>query len=288
MSRGVVVARGPAGRRVLNSHQPASTIPQLCAAHGAIPYEPAVPVRLLNEEDDTIAGLQVGIEVNLTTEDPRERHRQLRRLAGGCHRGKQRWVAVVDHGRDNRGLLPHVVTDDRRVERVRLAHARGRAQEVLGVDFVFQKPDAAVVRPLEPPRLARPQSPEIEHARHGGHDAVDVGVVQVLRRQQARERRAGGDTSGNDLAVGGKHDVASPRGAARQRLCTAARTGGTGAEHDDESKQEQAHRIRTASVRAVRRKCQRRRSGGSQMQGPPTPTQDDTWAGLSSFAPAYN
>ena len=95
-------------------------------------------------------------------------------------------------------------------------------------------------------------------------DSKPASVVLAVTRPGMTSLSAGSTTSPRRV---------EPRGSGSARLHAPA---AQAPKHDDESKQEQAHRIRTASVRAVRRKCQRRRSGGSQMQGPPTPTQDDT------------
>ncbi len=96
---------------------------------------------------------------------------------------------------------------------MRRVRTRADPEKPLGVDLVFQVPHASVERALEPPGLARPQRPQVEHPCDCRDDAGDVGGVQVVRGEHPRKRRARRHTPGDHLTVGGKFQVLATIGA---------------------------------------------------------------------------
>ena len=190
---------------------------------------------------------------------------QFRRFALRRHRGKQRRVVR----RRSRRTPPSSPVARRRAppraskacgSSARAATRRKRSR----IDLVFEVSDAPVVRAFEPPRLARAQRPQVEHARHRRDEAGDVGVVQAVRRQQAGQRRARWHAPGDDLAVGSQNEVLAAeryRAGMRSRRLHAA----TAAEMPSAS----AKRIGGPCMRSGQRTCRVVRRVNGDGEGSP-------------------
>jgi hypothetical protein len=160
--------------------------------NGAIAGELAVVRRLLEEHAETVAGLQIRVEIHLAAEDVRQLHRELDPLPRRIDRRNQRGMRRVD-ARVNRHHRRRLVVG----QHLGVEHARRRAvgvddaQEPIGVDLILELAQQPVDGAHETVGLIGAQPARIEDAARGRNRPGHEVVLQPLRAQQAVERRMG-------------------------------------------------------------------------------------------------
>ena len=225
-----VSGRAVLGREAHGANAPA-VVHELRGEDRPVPAEGMVcAVLLFDGELELIAGLQLGVEIDLAAEDLCERERQLDRLAGRVHRRHERGRGAID------AAAHHVEAAG-----LRNGHHAGvqlgalnvrHEQKAIGVDFVLKLPQRAVERPFDPVRMSRANLARVEYRGGLGDDFRDLVDSETLRAQQRCERRPGGHARRHDRRVARQRDVGG--GALRDAhrlLARAARRQQSGSRH---------------------------------------------------------
>ena len=224
----LVVVGGLAARhREPDGAQHAPVVAELGRADVAVARRAALARVLVERHRVGVAGLQIGIEVDLAREDVRERHGQLRALARPGHRLKERRRLPVDTPRRGGALERLRNRHHRRCQRRGPGPRRRDPQEAIAVDLVLEKTDGAFERPLDRERLQGAQPARVEHVARRVHDAEHRVVRHAVTAQQRIEGGAAGHQPRDERGVGGERNVAAGRAEAGSRIVgDRRRTGG--------------------------------------------------------------
>ena len=101
----------------------------------AVADDPVIADRLVDDQAETIAWLELAVEVHLAGEDVGKRHREIGRLACLRHRRKQRRGLRVDGSAHSAGGCRHRIRHDLCREVVGRGRHRQQAQETERVDL---------------------------------------------------------------------------------------------------------------------------------------------------------
>ncbi len=136
----------------------------------AVVRELTVAHRLLEEQLELVAGLQVALKIDLPDEKIRQRNREVDVLARTVHRRDQRGVIGVNRSSQCRELGLLLVGNDLGTQRVGFGRLRpDDAEKFVGVDLVFELAQQAVERADETIASIRAQIARVEHVTRRLH-----------------------------------------------------------------------------------------------------------------------
>src|SRR3954464_9736227 len=188
------------------------------AENRAVIRELPVAHRLLEQQLETIAGLQVAVEVDLPAEDLGEVQRELDVLTGVFDRADERRPLAVEPRVDRGDLRLLLVRDDLRVEHVgTVAVGADDAKEAIGIDLIFELAQEAVERADQAIRTPGADLSWIEHAAGRRDGTRDQLLAQLAAAQQAVERRVARHGRFDGLGFAGKVHVGAYRPRCRLR-----------------------------------------------------------------------
>ena len=163
---------------------------QLGRGNRAVSHQPPIAPTLVDAQRETVAGLQVVVEIHLARKDVRERHRQVRLFARTRHGRKQRRRIAFESRFHPCTLGDHRVGHDLGAILVWRVAIRRDPQEGAAVDFIFEKADVPVEGSVETIRLTGKDTARVEYALHGRQHALDVGWMTQMSGEQAAQGRS--------------------------------------------------------------------------------------------------
>ena len=154
----------------------------------------------LNEDAEMIAGLQIGIEIDLTRKHLRHAERELDAFTGLVNRRGQRVGLAIDVtlDGDDGGLFRNALDGGDETRRA-IKRRAFNDEALVAVDLVLESPHAAIEQPVKRVRLPRAQLSDIHRRGDRRNEYRRIGALDHVVFEQVANRGARRDESGQEV-----------------------------------------------------------------------------------------